>query len=64
MVRLDDGQLVGFEALIRWDEPTHGRISPERFIPVAEECGLIDYIGGWVLRTACNQALHWSYNFV
>jgi len=59
VVRLDDGQLVGFEALIRWDEPTHGRISPERFIPVAEECGLIDYIGGWVMRTACSQALHW-----
>jgi len=59
VVYLDDGQLIGFEALIRWDEPTHGRISPDRFIPVAEECGLIDYIGSWVLRTACIQALNW-----
>ena len=59
VVRLADGQLVGFEALIRWDEPTHGRIGPDRFIPVAEECGLIDYIGSWVLHTACAQALVW-----
>ncbi|QID18917.1 EAL domain-containing protein [Nitrogeniibacter mangrovi] len=59
VVRLEDGQLVGFEALIRWDEPTHGRIGPDRFIPVAEECGLIDYIGAWVLRTACAQAVSW-----
>jgi diguanylate cyclase (GGDEF)-like protein/PAS domain S-box-containing protein len=59
VVRLADGQLVGFEALIRWDEPVHGRIAPDRFIPVAEECGLIDYIGSWVLRTACTRALQW-----
>ncbi|MBT0962022.1 two-component system response regulator [Denitromonas iodatirespirans] len=59
VVRIDDGQLVGFEALIRWDEPSHGRIGPDRFIPVAEECGLIDYIGSWVLHTACAQALRW-----
>ena len=59
VVRLEDGQLLGFEALIRWDEPTHGRIGPDRFIPVAEESGLIDYIGSWVLHTACAQACAW-----
>ena len=59
VVKLIDGRLVGFEALIRWDEPTHGRIGPDRFIPVAEECGLIEYIGSWVLRTACNHGAHW-----
>lgn len=62
VVCLDDGSLIGFEALIRWDEPTHGRISPDRFIPVAEECGLIDYIGSWVLRTACTQGMIWIRN--
>ena len=59
VVRLDDGQLVGFEALIRWNDPVRGRIGPDRFIPVAEECGLIDYIGSWVLRTACTQGQAW-----
>ena len=59
VVKLIDGRLVGFEALIRWDEPTHGRIGPDRFIPVAEECGLIEYIGSWVLRTACKHGKHW-----
>lgn len=61
VVRIADGRLVGVEALIRWDEPTHGRIGPDRFIPVAEECGLIEYIGSWVLRTACTQGMRWIH---
>jgi diguanylate cyclase (GGDEF)-like protein/PAS domain S-box-containing protein len=53
-------QIVGFEALIRWNHPVHGLISPAKFIPIAEECGMIEPIGEWVLRTACAEAAKWS----
>jgi len=52
-------RIVGYEALLRWDHPTRGAISPAEFIPVAEECGLIETIGEWVLRTACLEAATW-----
>ncbi len=52
-------QIVGFEALLRWEHPTRGAISPADFIPVAEDCGLIESIGEWVLRTACLDAAKW-----
>ena len=58
-IRLDNGQLTGFEALLRWDNPRRGPISPADFIPVAEETGLIVPIGEWVLRTACAAAAQW-----
>ncbi len=52
-------RIAGYEALIRWNHPTRGLVSPADFIPVAEECGLIEAIGEWVLRTACIEAARW-----
>ena len=51
--------VTGFEALIRWEHPERGPISPAEFIPLAEEIGLINEIGEWVLRTACAEAANW-----
>ncbi|VVT23011.1 Cyclic di-GMP phosphodiesterase Gmr [Sphingomonas sp. EC-HK361] len=52
-------KIVGYEALVRWTHPVHGSISPSDFIPVAEECGMIEAIGEWVLRTAVDEAARW-----
>ncbi|HEV2158279.1 PAS-domain containing protein [Bradyrhizobium sp.] len=58
-VRLDNSELTGFEALLRWKHPSRGYVSPAEFIPIAEENGLIVPIGEWVLRTACATAASW-----
>jgi diguanylate cyclase (GGDEF)-like protein/PAS domain S-box-containing protein len=59
VVNAHSEEIVGFEALVRWNHPTRGLVSPASFIPVAEEIGLIAQIGEWVLRTACLEAAHW-----
>lgn len=62
-VRLDTGKLFGFEALLRWKHPDYGFISPLRFIPIAEETGLIISVGAWVLEETCRQLRTWQDNF-
>ncbi|MER8731039.1 EAL domain-containing protein [Mesorhizobium sp. M0854] len=54
------GRMIGFEALVRWQHPERGDISPTVFIPVAEDSGAIAQIGDWVLTTACNDAVRWT----
>ncbi len=53
------GALSGFEALLRWDRPGHGPVSPSVFVPVAESLGLFRDLDGWVLQTACTAAVGW-----
>ena len=59
VVNLRDGKVSGCEALLRWFHPERGMISPAEFIPIAEETGLINQLGEWVLRTACAEAMNW-----
>jgi diguanylate cyclase (GGDEF)-like protein/PAS domain S-box-containing protein len=59
LVNLKSRAIVGCEALLRWQHPQRGLISPAEFIPVAEETGMINAIGAWVLRQACAEAANW-----
>jgi diguanylate cyclase (GGDEF)-like protein len=58
-LNLRSNRVTGFEALLRWQSPSRGAVSPLDFIPVAEETGIITPIGEWVLRTACREAAKW-----
>jgi len=60
IVELETSRIVGVETLLRWAHPTRGAVSPARFIPLAEETGLIVDIGRWVLEAACAQAATWQ----
>lgn len=59
-INLKSGKVCGCEALLRWRHPRRGLISPATFIPLAEETGLINEMGKWVMKTACHQAKHWQ----
>lgn len=62
-IDLKTDTVVGMEALLRWYDSELGQMSPDRFIPFAEECGLINDIGVWVLRKACTQAYFWNEKY-
>lgn len=62
ILRNDRRDITAFEALLRWEHPERGHVSPADFVPLAEELGLINQIGAWVLHTACNHAAGWQPN--
>jgi diguanylate cyclase (GGDEF)-like protein len=62
IVSLTTGRIAGFEALVRWQHPIRGLVSPTEFIPIAEETGLINAINTWVLQSACHQLSIWQHH--
>jgi diguanylate cyclase (GGDEF)-like protein/PAS domain S-box-containing protein len=60
IVRLDTAEIIGAEAIVRWQHPERGLVMPEEFMPLAEETGLTVSIGGWILRQACGQLAQWQ----
>ena len=60
IISLDAGQIVGAEALVRWQHPTLGRLTPDRFVALAEESGVIVSLGRWILERACSDARDWA----
>ena len=63
LVDLASGQVVGAEALVRWNHPKRGLVAPNEFVPLAEETGLIVPIGRWVMKEACHQIHEWQYHY-
>ncbi|MDQ3759351.1 MAG: EAL domain-containing protein [Actinomycetota bacterium] len=63
ILNLSTGSIAGLEALVRWNHPTHGTVSPDRFIPLAEASGRIHELGRWVLSSACHQAALWRARY-
>ena len=63
IVDMQSGRMTGVEALVRWEHPTRGMISPAKFIPIAEETGMVVPLGHWVLRSACLEARRWQNDF-
>ncbi|MEU4695085.1 bifunctional diguanylate cyclase/phosphodiesterase [Actinoplanes sp. NPDC023714] len=63
IVSLDSGRITAVEALVRWDHPVRGPVSPATFIPVAEDNGLIVELGEWIMRTACGRFAEWRREF-
>lgn len=63
-VSIAQEKVTGFEALLRWDHPDWKSVSPQVYIPIAEECGLIARIGDWVVRKACQQMAEWQENYL
>ncbi len=61
IISLEAGEIHGFEALLRWEHSSRGLVSPDDFIPIAEDTGLIAPIGEWVLRKACQQLYQWNH---
>jgi len=62
IVNVWHGEVNGFEALLRWNHPSHGNVSPAVFIPIAEDIGIMDVLGSWVIRKACFDAADWPPN--
>ena len=63
IVSLDSGEIQGFEALVRWPHPQRGMLTPADFLAVAEETGMIVFIGKWVMREACRQMRRWQEEY-